>query len=327
MDIYLCRADGSRELIFENVSSVFSGNWFLDKDGNYIILQSNAVTKVDKTGNAFFSKEIAGSYFADICQLPDGQIYLLEGMDEGACRLLAMDSATGEISVVNNVALSAEYNQSISAGEDYVNFITKAGVEIGTGGGPDLIFYDAVASSESLAGKGAFADLRPYMEASGMKEEDFFSAAFGFMQMDNAIYAAGMVARPTGLWISEELLGSRQLSDIETLLNALLNYDKQAIFQTAWESDQVLEYFLEGSETLWGMVDWEKGTCDFGGELFAKMLEAAKRYGFDRTKELPYVAYPMKMGFYSYETQAQMESEGKVPVGFIFEDGGYQIIN
>ena len=32
------------------------------------------------------------------------------------------------------------------------------------------------------------------------------------------------------------------------------------------------------SESFWGMVDWESGSCEFNTPLFGKLLEAAKRY-------------------------------------------------
>lgn len=44
------------------------------------------------------------------------------------------------------------------------------------------------------------------------------------------------------------------------------------------------------------MIDWEKGTCDFSGELFAKILEIAKRYA---------------------------DPEGKVVINYLLDDGNY----
>lgn len=438
LNIYLCRQGAERELLFENVATSFGGQWFLDNEGNYYILKGKEIVKVDGSGTLFFRQEVSSGSLKDICQLPDGRIYLLQYTDEADMKLLSMEPATGETAVVDRVVMGEGTDQSIAAGEDgllllnaegiwsvdtgsgaktnlmrfeeydyapafgglsdfrlvgenaaeilysgemetlrvtnlgesrtiitvrcrnfwnelfmkecivlfnqsndtyYVvadtvkegedsaAFQTKTDLEIGTGGGPDIVFRDAVTQPESLLEKGAFVDLRPYMEASGMKEEDYFSAAFDFWKVGDGIYAANMVARPNGEWISEELLGSLEAPDIETLIDAMLRREEKTVFQWAWESDQVLEYFLVGSENLWGMVDWEKGTCDFSGDLFAKMLEAAKRYGYDRTENHPSVAEPMSVGLYSYETRAQMESEGKVPVGYIFEDGCYPIVN
>lgn len=175
--------------------------------------------------------------------------------------------------------------------------------------------------------KGAFVDLRPYMEKSGINEEDYFPAAFDYWRDGDKIYSASMLARTKGLWISEELLGSREEPDIETLVNALLAYPEKAMFKSAWESDQVLDYFLIGSEDLWGMINWEQNTCDFDGELFRKMLQVAKEYGYDAKKDYPTVSEFTSDTFYKYQTSAQLESEGKVYVGYIFEDGCYPSIN
>ena len=56
------------------------------------------------------------------------------------------------------------------------------------------------------------------------------------------------------------------------------------------DSAGLLRLFFEGSEDLWGMVDWEEGTCDFSGELFGKLL-AAGRFGYDSGKDKPLLAF------------------------------------
>ena len=431
VDIYLCRANAEPQLIFENVSTEFSGQWFFDADNNYYILNTDELVKVDPKGSVFFRQKVIGGSLQDICQLADGSVYLLKWMDDGTKKLLKLDTSTGEAMPLDYVALGESYDQRITAGAsglllldgmgiwsvdtsngaktilldlaeyeyelgttvhdfcmkderavdilysgvveslrvvdiagsrviitaksevffddslmkecitlfnrsndtyyvvaetyedgmDVLDFYEKTNVEIGTGGGPDIVFYNSVNEPESLLEKGAFVDLSSYMEASGINEEDYFSAAFDFWKEEDVIYAANIVARPTGNWVSEDILGENHNPRIEEFVDGLLEYQEKAIFQTAWESDQVLEYFLVGSDTLWGMINWEQSTCDFSGELFAKMLEVAKRYGWDPNQDLPYVSYPILVSFYTYETEEQMEKNGRVPIGYVFEEG------
>ena len=95
----------------------------------------------------------------------------------------------------------------------------------------------------------------------------------------------------SGYRIESSVLGSREEPDIGTLVDSLLTWEENATFLYGMSSQKLLEFFLEGTDTIWGMVDWERGSCDFSGELFAKMLEAARRYGWDERKsQLPSIA-------------------------------------
>lgn len=114
--------------------------------------------------------------------------------------------------------------------------------------------------------------------------------------------------------------GSTEEPDIETLIDALLSWKEDAIYADRVNSSGVLELFLEGSENLWGMVDWNKGTCDFSGELFAKILQASKRYGYDPKNHLPSLTQTELYFLYSYMDSATRKEEGKVMAGTLFDD-------
>ncbi len=123
--------------------------------------------------------------------------------------------------------------------------------------------------------------------------------------------------------IDEDILGGREEPDMETLVDSLLKWEGNAVYLSGRNSRDVLEMFLAGTETLWGMIDWERGSCDFSGELFVHMLEAAERYGDDGKKgQLPSiiegrVSYTPVM----YDSAAEQEREGKVTCGVMFDDG------
>lgn len=92
-----------------------------------------------------------------------------------------------------------------------------------------------------------------------------------------------------------------------------------------WDAVDVLNYFLCGSEDLWGMIDWGNYTAGFHDKLFYKMLEAAKRYGDTETNGYPAIAdYRYYFTFYSYENKEKLEEEGMVSVGYLFDDGCYE---
>lgn len=78
-----------------------------------------------------------------------------------------------------------------------------------------------------------------------------------------------------------EVLGKQETPDIETLANALLAWEGGGVYRARLASGDVLRSFLQGSESLWGMVDWEAGNCDYE-EMY---LPPVHRKSFDRWLE------------------------------------------
>ena len=91
------------------------------------------------------------------------------------------------------------------------------------------------------------------------------------------------------------------------------------------DAGRVLWSFLEGTDSLWGMVDWEEGTCDFDTPLFGKLLEAARRFGDDGRKqpEAGIIESRWFHDIFRYDSLEEQESEGKVSCGVLFDDGCY----
>lgn len=208
---------------------------------------------------------------------------------------------------------------------------SRTAVGMATGTGADIIFSDAVANVDELMETGALEDLKPYMERDGIQEEEYFPAAFGSWRREGRIYGANVAEDIAGLWIREEVFGGKE-PGIETLVDAMLAYEgEKAVFRQYWDGQYILEYFLSGSKDLWGMVDWEEGSCDFEGGLFARMLEAAKRYADDETGTYPVLAEDLLYlsDIYNYSAKmssARMAAEGKLPVGYFFDDGCHMLV-
>lgn len=218
--------------------------------------------------------------------------------------------------------------------EDCVNlderedFARLTSVQIGAGGGPDIL-YGVDLMEDYIVGmleKGALEDLSPYMEASGIREEDYFPMAFSTWRQGERIYGANYRGM---LWwqrtINEEALGSREVPDIETFLNALLSREGTVLYASGMSSKGVLREWLEGTDSLWGMVDWEAGSCDFNTPLFQKLLEAAERYGDDGRKnpEFEIADYNNLRNVLYFSDSAELEAAGKVSIGTLFDDGSY----
>ncbi len=210
------------------------------------------------------------------------------------------------------------------------DFRVNLNIEIATGKGPELLYgWAMVDSPDSLIEKGGLVDLAPLMEQSGIKEEDYFPLTFARWRTGDAIYAIFYKAYAEDYLIKADVLGGVENPDMETFLDALLAYPEQAVFYSGESAKNILRHFLKGSDTFYGMIDWEAGTCDFSGELFSKMLEVAKRYQFSFTGQYPEILKRRDTGYapYNFKTDEECAEEGYVPAFYIFEDGVHPVLD
>ena len=216
------------------------------------------------------------------------------------------------------------------AGDDWDDFATQTSVQIASGGGPDLLYGEVLSDYiQGMLDKGGFEDLAPYMESSGIKEEDYFPLAFSSWRRDEKIYGINVDVVTYCYSMERSVLGGDSGEpDIETLVDALYGHDDRAMYMRFSGAGDILELFLEGSEDLWGMIDWEEGRCDFGGELFAKMMEVAKRYAYDENLEYPILAsFDTCDSLLAFQPPSMLEEMGRVNVGVMFDDGCYPVVN
>ncbi len=216
-----------------------------------------------------------------------------------------------------------------AGGKDWDDFATQTSIEIASGGGPDILFGEVMSDYiQGMIDKGGLEDLMPYMEASGIGEEDYFPAVFSNWRKEEKIYGINASMFVYRYCMNTSVLGLEQVWDIKTLVDTLCAYDEQAMYMVSAEAGDILEMFLEGSDDFWGMLDWEAGTCDFGGDLFAKMLEAAGRYAYDENQDYPIlVEHVYCNDLYSFCTSEHLKEMGKVQVGVMFPDGCHAGVN
>lgn len=207
------------------------------------------------------------------------------------------------------------------------DFRIRTGVEIATGKGPELLFGELMLESVSgMIEKGALVDLAPLMEQAGIRQEDYFPMTFRWRTGD-AVYGVHYSAYAADYLIKADVLGDAGNLDMETLLDALLAYPEPACFGGGGSSaGNVLRELLYASDTLYGMLDWENGTCDFSGDLLPKMLEVAKRYEYAGSKK-DITLHRFNLGSYEFQIREEYEAEGYVPAFYIFDDGIHPAVN
>ena len=215
--------------------------------------------------------------------------------------------------------------ESCGYGNDVEDYARLTSVQVGAGKGPDILCGSELLQDyvSGMMEKGALEELNPYMEASGIREEDYFPLAFSAWRQGEKIYS---VTPKMDIYYEEmvtEVLGSAEPPDIETLADALLAREESAVYRQGLTSEGLLNTFLQGSESLWGMVDWKAGSCDFNTPLFEKLLEAARRYGYDDRRTLEQeITHKIDMtSYFHFSSPAEQKEEGLVSVGTLFDDG------
>jgi len=214
--------------------------------------------------------------------------------------------------------------ESCGSGNDGDEFSRLTSVQVGSGKGPDILCGDI--GLDYIAGmleKGALEDLAPYMKASGIREEDYFPLAFSGWRTDEKIYGVNYRMKLSGSQIDEEVLGGRGTPDIVKLTDALLTWEGNGIYMEGYGPGAVLEALLQGTDSLWGMVDWEDGWCDFSTPLFGRLLEAARRYGDDgrSTAGSAVIKSTDFDSLFWFDGRAEREADGRSICGVLFDDG------
>lgn len=212
---------------------------------------------------------------------------------------------------------------STSTAADLDDYARQTNVELSAGKGPDILCGSLLEGYiQGMLAKGMLLELGGCLDAMGVSEDDLLPAAFGSWREEDKIYGINVYIYPRGYKIREDTpVGDGEL-DIYRLTDALYARREGAFFYGYGDAGAVLNILLEGSEDLWGMVDWEQGTCDFSGELFARIMEVAKRYGYDGQHRYQHlVRYMTYKDIYYFDSRAELEAEGMAVAGVLFEDG------
>lgn len=205
------------------------------------------------------------------------------------------------------------------------DFAERTDMEFGAGKGADLILGQASRNFSAMVEKGAFLDLAPWLERSGIAAEDYFPIAFAREEGKDVIYGVRPSITVTAYWVSSEVLEEPEGKEINDIVDALNAYPEKGSFE--WFPPRaILMFFLQGSGDFWGMVDYEERTCDFDTELFAGILDTAKRYSEQASMDSPaVVGFRQVSPLGAFESRRKLEGQGKAALGGILDDGVYPV--
>ena len=200
-------------------------------------------------------------------------------------------------------------------------------MEVSAGKGPDLMTYSALPNASKIMDKGCFVDLAPLMEMSGIKDEYFFPC-YKALTYEDHVYGLSPKGSAVGRAVKEDVIGGKEIPSFEEFVDDVLYYPNDAVLiNDTQKPEQMVDYFLEGSENLWGMIDWNEKTCNFDCDLFYKILEIVKRYSDARNKGFSPIMKNMWLQPGVDEGKEYFEKEGFVTIDFWFDDGNYPLSN
>ncbi len=207
-------------------------------------------------------------------------------------------------------------------GDELQEARTRIAMEIGSGGGPDILHEDVFPVNQGILDNGVLVNLTPYLEQSRITSETYFPG-YASIVSDGKIYGLTTDSQIIMYAVDVKVLGEHEIPDFDSFLDKLLKYPEKAGFMNEYQTPaRILMRLLQGSETLWGTIDWKKGTCDFKAPIFSKMIDVAKRYGEDNQAGYePVIAFfPV---YYIDIGQGKLEDLNQVFMGTYFDDGCY----
>ena len=354
-DICFYRPDGSREAILQGTGSPYNGCGYLDQEGNFYWWENSTVRtysdgKTEKTGTSLkkyapsgellFDRQYDYGYdIEDLCEKADGRIYLIVGnREQGYRRLAELEPATGLVTEQTSVQMVTGDMDSQRLGvwgEKLVSFKlqTLLGSEVVVINGDD----GSEACLLSFTGTSYLMPVHYEMHDFRVLDDESVEILWAFSDGSKnlqerlrmtKVEKTPIVLRGVNIegWLAGQINGfNRQSEKYHVIVEdcGRGNDREDAVFLKGYDSMKLLGLLLEGSDTVWGMVDWESGSCDFSGELFTKILDVAKRYGDSAGKgKLSCLAEEWDMGkVYSFEDRVEREKNDKVICGVLFDDG------
>lgn len=161
-----------------------------------------------------------------------------------------------------------------SSYEDNVN---RLKMDIISGNAPDIIeVSDAYMST--LVQKGVFVDLYAFMETdTECKKDSLINNICEIYEKDGHLYSIAPAFKLYSMWGSPEVVQGRSGISQDELKSILQENGKNINAVSGLGGDETALAIL-CTFAMDGLIDWEKGSCDFTGEYFQDILMLAKEY-------------------------------------------------
>lgn len=151
------------------------------------------------------------------------------------------------------------------------------GMSLITGEAPDLVCAFDYTILQNLAGKGAFADMYPYLDSDAELSRDSFLP--NFLKVNES--DGKLVTLPDSFCINtiaartEHIGGAGENWTMDEMLSAVESMpDNMFLYDRAMDAEQILQDLVFHTTSCY--IDYNKRTCSFDSPEFVSMLELAK---------------------------------------------------
>lgn len=284
-----------------------SNNGFAKVDENtLLVLGGSAAYKYDISTETYeeeinwINSDINGDYVQSVSVLEDGRLLVVYrdwSSEESETELVYLTKKdASEVTEKTTITYGALYvddavkkniiafNKSNEkyrievkeyAADDWEAGVTQMKNEIVSGAGPDIIDFSG-GNVELYIAKGILEDLNPYIEASGIKKEDYVENAFYAYAEGDKLY--GIVPTFSVLTVMGKTsdVGEKQGWTIDDVMS-LMESKPEGTEMFSYCTKETMLYYL-CNLSLDSFINWESGECNFDDGYFEKVLEFANQF-------------------------------------------------
>ena len=298
-------ASNSLGKIYKNLPDASNGFAKADEDVLFV-MNGSAVYKYDMNAETYEEEinwincDINGDYVQSVSVLDDGRLLAVyrdwssEETKTEFVYLVKKDASevtekttitygalyvdqTVKQNIINFNKTNEKYRIEVKeyATEDWETGVTQMNNEITSGAGPDIIDFSA-GNVDMYIAKGILEDLNPYIEAAGIKKEDYVENAFNAYAEGDKLY--GIVPTFGVLTVMGKTsdVGEKQGWTIDDVMSLMESKQEGTELFNYCSKDSILYYMCNMS--LDSFINWETGECKFNDGYFEKVLEFANQF-------------------------------------------------
>ncbi len=298
-------ASGSLGKTYKNIPE--NNNGFVKADENtMLVLGNSSLYKYDIQAETseeelnWISSDINGDNIQSVSVLEDGRLLAVHrdwSAEEPKTELVYLTKkAASEVTTKTTITYGAMYiDQNIKsniinfnksnekyrievkeyAADDWEAGLTQFNNEITSGAGPDIIDL-SMGNADLYIAKGIMEDLNPYIDAAGIKRDDYVEKAFHAYAVGDKMY--GIVPSFSVMTVMGKTsdVGEKQGWTIDDVMNLMQSKPEGTELFSYCAKDTMLYYMCNMS--LDSFIDWETGECKFDDGYFEKVLEFANQF-------------------------------------------------
>lgn len=210
--------------------------------------------------------------------------------------------------------------------------ITAMNNDITSGSCPDILDLSNL-DVKSLASKGVFEDMAPYLEKSSvLNKDDFFENIISSYTMDGKLVGIPKTFSLSTIVGKTSEVGEKKGWTVDDIMAYSAEHEGASLFDGMTKSGML---YMMLAYDLDSYIDWESGKCNFDSEDFAKVLEFVNTFPEEYDWQSDDRSTPIKIqdgdvllnmtGIYELESIQEQEAIFGEPVtyiGYPTSDGG-----